>query len=119
MRRFHMDPRESLQAFFDLGAKRMVPMHYDTFVNSYDEVGAALKELEAAKRSWDLEKREVVPLAVGERRVFLKVGEGPSFEPAKAKDPNGWGTSATPATSKRQPAKPQPKNDVPDADKLD
>jgi N-acyl-phosphatidylethanolamine-hydrolysing phospholipase D len=72
MRRLHMDPREAVMAFFDLGAKRMVPIHYDTFVNSTDNPGVALKELEAAKRSWKLEGREIVPVAIGEQRVFVK-----------------------------------------------
>ena len=119
MRRFHLDPREALQAFFDLGAKRMVPVHYDTFVNSTDEVGDAMKELEAARKKWDLGTREVVPVAVGERRVFLKVGEGPSATPARAKDPGGWAAPATPPPATPPSAKPPPKSDVPDDDKLD
>ena len=111
MRRFHLDPAEALQAFFDLGAKRMVPVHYDTFVNSTDDVGEALKELDAAKKKWDLGKREVVTVAVGERRVFVKVGEGPSAAPPPA----------APKSNAPAPGKPPPpkKNDVPDDDKLD
>ncbi len=123
MRRFHTDPREALQVFFDLGAKRMVPIHYDTFVNSTDDVGDPLRELEAEKKKWDLGKREVVPLAVGERRVFLRKGEGPTRDPATAKDPNGWATPVTPASTQAKPAtKPTPppkKSEVPDDDKLD
>ena len=111
MRRFHADPGEALQAFFDLGAKRMVPIHYDTFVNSTDDVGDALKQLDAAKRKWDLGKREVVPLAVGERRVFLRVGEGPAAEPAKGK---GTSREAPPA-----PTMKSPEDNVSDDDKLD
>jgi N-acyl-phosphatidylethanolamine-hydrolysing phospholipase D len=119
MRRFHMDPAEALQAFFDLGAKRMVPIHYDTFVNSTDDVGDALKQLHAAEKKWDLQKREVVPIAIGERRVFVKVGEGPSAsEPAK--ETNSWATPVAPTPKPAPAAKPPPpKNDVPDDDKLD
>jgi N-acyl-phosphatidylethanolamine-hydrolysing phospholipase D len=120
MRRFHTDPAEALQAFFDLGAKRMVPIHYDTFVNSTDEVGDALKALEKAKKKWDLQKREVATLAIGERRVFVKVGEGPSASTAKAKEVDSWRTPvAKPPATKPAPTKPPPKNDVPDDDKLD
>lgn len=124
MGRFHTDPAEALQAFFDLGAKRLVPVHYDTFVNSTDEVGDALKQLDAAKKKWDLGPREVVPVAIGERRVFVKVGEGPTAAPAKAKDPNSWAAPVTPPTkpaTRPAPAAkpPPPKNDVPDDDKLD
>ena len=110
MRRVHIDPAEAVQAFFDLGAKRMVPVHYDTFVNSTDEPGDALRGLEAARKRWELGKREIVPLAVGERRVFVRVGEGPAAAPAvKPSPPRG-----------SPPTKPAPpKNDVPDDDKLD
>jgi L-ascorbate metabolism protein UlaG (beta-lactamase superfamily) len=120
MRRFHADPGEAVQAFIDLGAKRMVPIHYDTFVNSTDEPGDALKQLTLAEKKWDLGKREVAVVAVGERRVFLKKGEGPSVQPEKAKD--SWSTtpSAQPAKPAPKPAaKPAPKNDIPDDEKLD
>jgi L-ascorbate metabolism protein UlaG (beta-lactamase superfamily) len=115
MRRVHVDPGEAIQAFFDLGAKRMVPVHYDTFVNSTDAPGDALKALDAAKKKWDLGTREIVPIAIGERRVFVKVGEGPSAAPAApAAKPAPAPAKVTPAT---KPA--PPKNDVPDDDKLD
>jgi N-acyl-phosphatidylethanolamine-hydrolysing phospholipase D len=121
MRRFHTDPGEAVQAFIDLGAKRMVPIHYDTFVNSTDELGDALKGLTAAQKKWDLGKREVAVVAIGERRVFLRKGEGPSSEPAKAKDT--WSEPEKPATKPApkpatKPA-PTPKNDIPDDEKLD
>jgi len=32
----HVDPAESVQAFLDLGARVMVPIHYATLVNSFD-----------------------------------------------------------------------------------
>jgi N-acyl-phosphatidylethanolamine-hydrolysing phospholipase D len=116
MRRFHMDPREALQSFFDLGAKRMVPIHYDTFVNSTDEPGDALRELEGAKKKWSMGSREVVTVAVGERRVFIKKGEGPAVpEPSR---PSAAPTPAPPAPAPA-PKKPPPKNDIPDDDKLD
>ena len=116
MRRFHMDPGEAVQAFIDLGAKRMVPIHYDTFVNSTDEPGDALKQLTAAEKKWDLGKREVTVVAIGERRVFLEKGQGPSVLPEKAKD--SWST--TPSVQPAKPAaKPAPKNDISDDEKLD
>ncbi len=104
MRRFHTDPAEAVQAFIDLNAKRMVPIHYDTFINSTDEPGDALKELAAAEKRSDLGGREVVPLAIGERRVFVKKGEGP---PPKA-------TAVPPP-----PPPSKPKGDIPDDEKLD
>ncbi len=117
MRRFHMDPREAVQAFIDLGAKRMVPIHYDTFVNSTDEPGDAMRDLIAAKKKWDLGTREVVPLAVGERRVFVKKGEGPTSSPAQpstSTPPEG-----KPAAAPAPAEKPKPKDDIPDDQRLD
>jgi N-acyl-phosphatidylethanolamine-hydrolysing phospholipase D len=123
MRKLHMDPGEALQAFFDLGAKRMVPIHYDTFVNSTDNPGDALRDLESAKKKWSMGSREVVPVAVGERRVFLKTGEGPKADAAKAKDPGGWGSSSpskpSPSPSPSPAPTSKPKADIPDDDKLD
>jgi N-acyl-phosphatidylethanolamine-hydrolysing phospholipase D len=75
MGRYHTDPAEAVRAFFDLGAKRMVPIHYGTFINSTDEPGDALRGLDAAKRAWDLGSREIATLQVGEQRVFVKKGE--------------------------------------------
>lgn len=72
MRRLHMDPPEAVQAFLDLGARRMVPIHYDTFVNSTDNPGDALRALEAAKKSWSLGDREILPVEIGPRRVFVE-----------------------------------------------
>lgn len=112
MRTMHMDPAEAVQAFFDLGAKRMVPIHYDTFVAFDDQPGDALRDLLAAKKRWALGP-EIAPLAIGERRVFLKKGEGPPPEQAKSDD--SWSKPA-PATA---PSKPAPKTDIPDDDKLD
>lgn len=78
MRRTHMDPREALQAFVDLGAARMVPIHFDTFVNSVDQPGDALRELAKAQKNLYVGPgRTVTPLAIGERRTFIKIGEGP------------------------------------------
>lgn len=113
MRRFHVDPREAVQAFIDLNAKSMVPIHYDTFINSTDDGGDALRELGAAERHWDLGNRKVVPLAIGERHVFLKKGEEATpLAPPKEPEPAG----------KPKPAdkpKPKPKDDGPDDEKLD
>lgn len=77
MRHTHMDPREALQAFVDLDAAHMVPIHFDTFVNSTDKPGDALRELGKAQKNMVLTPRTVNPLAVGERRTFIKAGEGP------------------------------------------
>jgi len=113
MRASHMDPREALQAFYDLGAVRMVPIHYDTFVNSSDKPGEALRELGLAQRNVKLEWREVLPVAVGEQKVLVKIGED-SKAKVKATPP------PPPAQTSAPPRKDPPKKDeIPDDDRLD
>ena len=45
MKHTHVNPKEAVQAFLDLPAP-MVPVHYDTFVNSEDEPGEPRRVLE-------------------------------------------------------------------------
>jgi N-acyl-phosphatidylethanolamine-hydrolysing phospholipase D len=71
MCRAHLDPPEAVRAFRDLGARFMLPIHYDTFVNSFDEVGEAprrLRRIAQAERIGD----RVLVLGIGEQRVVVK-----------------------------------------------
>lgn len=113
MRRFHLDPREALQAFIDLGARRMVPIHYDTFVNSTDHAGDALRELSEAQKKVDLGVREVIPVGIGEQWVFMKEGEEP-------KGPIPVATVPPPEPPPSPPKdEPPPKDEIPEDDRLD
>jgi L-ascorbate metabolism protein UlaG (beta-lactamase superfamily) len=40
-----MDPREAVEAFVDLGARRMVPIHFDTFPNQRLDFTRLLEEV--------------------------------------------------------------------------
>lgn len=71
MKRSHMDPGEAVQAFEALGAKVMVPVHYGTFINSADEDGDDLRALEDTLQGRPALRERVVPLRIGEQRVFL------------------------------------------------
>jgi N-acyl-phosphatidylethanolamine-hydrolysing phospholipase D len=71
MKSTHMGPSEALDAFDLLGADRMVPIHFDTFVNSDDLPGdcpRALRE-EVAKRALPQDKVSI--LGIGEQKVIL------------------------------------------------
>ena len=59
-REVHMNPEEALQAFIDLGAKRMVPMHYGTFRLSYEPPEEPLQRLLAAAKKLGVEERVAV-----------------------------------------------------------
>lgn len=124
MRRYHLDPREALQASVDLGAARMVPIHYDTFVNATDRPGDALRALRAAIAERPREGRNIVPLAIGERRVLLDKGQ-PSASGPRPKESTGAASpvpqpppsGSSPAPKLRQQA--PSKDETSDDDKLD
>lgn len=59
-REVHMNPEEALQAFQDLGAARMVPMHYGSFRLSYEPPDEPLQRLRAAAKGLGLEDRIAV-----------------------------------------------------------
>jgi N-acyl-phosphatidylethanolamine-hydrolysing phospholipase D len=71
MCRTHTDPGEALLAFQDLGARHMLAMHYDTFVNSFDEYGEAPRALRALLPARGLDEERIAILAHGEQRVFV------------------------------------------------
>jgi N-acyl-phosphatidylethanolamine-hydrolysing phospholipase D len=71
MCRYHIDPREALEAFRDLGAAAMLAIHFDTFVNSLDDYGEAPRRLRALLPEYALDERRVAVLRHGEQRVFV------------------------------------------------
>ena len=71
MRRTHMDSIEALAAFSILGARYMVPMHYDTFINSDDRPGDCPRLLLEHMREQKVTSDQVVILAIGEQRVLI------------------------------------------------
>ena len=68
MKKVHMDPDEALRAFVDLGAREMIPMHFDTLVNSADGSGEARETFVRLARERHLQGR-VHLLRAGEQRV--------------------------------------------------
>ncbi|HVP49817.1 MAG TPA: MBL fold metallo-hydrolase [Candidatus Bathyarchaeia archaeon] len=68
-RNVHTSPEDALQAFQDLGARWMVPMHYGTFRLSYEPPGEPVPRLLASARDLGLEKKIVV-LEEGLTRTF-------------------------------------------------
>lgn len=72
MHKMHVDPNEALTAFELLGARWMVPVHHDTFVNSLDEAGEPKRVLLDAMEKRGLNKTRVAVLEIGEQRVFIE-----------------------------------------------
>ena len=70
MSRVHTDPDEALRAFADLGARTMVPIHFDTLVNSTDARGEERLTLADLVQKRGLGER-VTTLRIGEQRVIV------------------------------------------------
>ena len=71
MRHTHMDTIEALDAFVMLGAKFMVPVHFDTFINSDDKPGDCPRLLRRHMKERGFGDDRVAVLAIGEQRVLL------------------------------------------------
>jgi L-ascorbate metabolism protein UlaG (beta-lactamase superfamily) len=68
-RTVHMSPEDALQAFEDLGAERMVPMHYGTFWLSEEPMEEPLPRLLASAKRSGLSD-DITVIQEGETRVF-------------------------------------------------
>jgi L-ascorbate metabolism protein UlaG (beta-lactamase superfamily) len=73
MEAVHVDPPQALQAFVDLGARTMVPIHFDTLVNGFDSPGEARQELERVAKERGLADRVRV-LPIGGQAVIVPRG---------------------------------------------
>jgi L-ascorbate metabolism protein UlaG (beta-lactamase superfamily) len=70
-RSVHTNPEEALQAFVDLGAKTMVPMHYNTFRLGREPMDEPLPRLLAAATAMGIRNR-IESLAEGESLLAPK-----------------------------------------------
>lgn len=78
----HMDPHEAVQAFGDLNARVMVPMHWGTFRLSHEPI---LEPMERAERAWAMAghgQEQFWPLALGESRSLEARKQVPGPRPA-------------------------------------
>jgi N-acyl-phosphatidylethanolamine-hydrolysing phospholipase D len=71
MQHTHVDPRQALDAFALLGAERMIPIHFDTYINSDDAPGACRAQLEQLIRERGIDRDRVAILRIGEQRVLI------------------------------------------------
>ncbi len=68
-RRVHTSPEDAVQAFLDLGARWMVPMHYGTFRLSYEPVDEPVPRLLADAKRRGIE-RKICVLEEGVTKFF-------------------------------------------------
>jgi N-acyl-phosphatidylethanolamine-hydrolysing phospholipase D len=67
----HVDPLEAVRAFLDLGARTMVPIHYDTLVNGFDAPGEARTALQREMRARGLGEDRIRILPIGGQAVIV------------------------------------------------
>ena len=68
-RKVHTSPEDAIQAFLDLDARWMVPMHYGTFRLSYEPVDEPVERLKADAKRRDIE-RKICVLEEGVTKFF-------------------------------------------------
>ncbi|MER5545508.1 MBL fold metallo-hydrolase [Streptomyces sp. NPDC002589] len=66
----HCDPEEAVQATLDVGARRMAPMHWGTFILSAEPVMEPLTRVRAAWERAGLEREDLWDLPIGASRVL-------------------------------------------------
>lgn len=72
MRNMHMDPEEAVQAFQDLGARIMVPMHWGTFWLSREPALEPIQRTSAAWVGAGRNRADLWDIAVGESRPLSR-----------------------------------------------
>ncbi|WP_438034422.1 MBL fold metallo-hydrolase [Sorangium sp. So ce204] len=85
----HVDPAEAVQAFLDLGARRMMAIHFDTFINSTDTFGEAPRELRRVMAARGLGPDRVILPRHGEQRILITRGEPGGAAATSAPAPRG------------------------------
>ncbi|MEU6086846.1 MBL fold metallo-hydrolase [Streptomyces sp. NPDC047085] len=66
----HCDPEEAVQATLDVGARRMAPMHWGTFVLSAEPVLEPLTRVRAAWEKAGLDREDLWDLPIGASQVL-------------------------------------------------
>ncbi len=67
----HTDPVEALKIFEDLRAEKIIPIHYDTFPESYDTLNEALNLMKQLVGKDSLLNGRALFLEIGEQKVVI------------------------------------------------
>jgi L-ascorbate metabolism protein UlaG (beta-lactamase superfamily) len=70
MKPIHMNPEDTLQAFSDLGAKYLLPMHYLTFVLTDEALDEPLKFTKSLFESQKINLNSLLDLKIGESKFY-------------------------------------------------
>lgn len=67
----HTDPADAIKIMSELNAKKMMPMHFDTFAESYDTLGEAESTMRAEMIKSNLSENEILLFKIGEQKVII------------------------------------------------
>lgn len=67
----HTDPADALIITKEINAKRMIPMHYDTFAEAYDSLGEAESLMKKEMLKNNLTSENIIIFNIGEQKVLL------------------------------------------------
>lgn len=65
----HVNPEEAVQAFLDVGAEMMIPMHFGTFRLADDTAREALDRMELARKAQGISPERIRTLGYGETLI--------------------------------------------------
>lgn len=68
----HTDPHDALLIAEELGAKKVIPMHYDTFAEAYDTLGEATQLMSEEIKNNSNDKNYVSILKIGEQKIIIR-----------------------------------------------
>jgi L-ascorbate metabolism protein UlaG (beta-lactamase superfamily) len=71
MKPMHMDADEAMTAFTDLGARWIMPIHFDTLINGEEDFGEPAEALRAAASTRQVDPGALAILKIGEQRVLV------------------------------------------------
>ena len=75
----HTDPGAAIKIMKEIGAKNLMPIHFDTFPESMDSVGEASATLQLEMEKNNLKSDQVHILDIGEQRIFVYREKNVSF----------------------------------------
>jgi len=67
----HTDPSDAVKIMRELNAKKMMPMHFDTFAESYDTLGEAESTMHAVMKRENLTEDEIILFNIGEQKTII------------------------------------------------
>jgi len=67
----HTDPHDAIEIYFELNADRLMPIHFDTFPESYDTLGEAENLMKAEMIKSDLSDEDVLIFKIGEQKNII------------------------------------------------